>query len=449
MSNGTKRGSVRILLFVVLSGIGAVIAEAQDRVPRPEFETGYETPTLATPDARSDALEVLDVVVFVGALAASVVLTLKRRRRTAIYWLTVFSVAYFGFIRKGCVCPVGATQNVVLALFRPGYSIPIVVVIFFALPLVSALFFGRTFCSSVCPLGAIQELVIYRPLKVPEWIAKPLGFVPVLYLGFTVLFAATGSEFIICRFDPFVSLFRIGGSFEILLLGAVFILTGIFVARPYCRFFCPYGLLLSWMSRLSWRHTTITPDECIHCSLCTDACPVDAIELPSPSAPDSDRPTDRRKLAIILIVAPLIIVGGAMLGRALHGTFALMHPSVKTAEQVLLEETGLVDDYTLRSETFRASRKTTSELFDEAQIIVNRFRVGATILGAFIGTLFCLYLIGLFRRERNPDYRPNRGNCISCGRCFAYCPREHVRRRDAGRRGAERRDAGRGNRGQA
>ncbi len=190
---------------MLLLGLVTVAAESQDRVPRPEFETGYEIPQLTVPEARSNILEFLDVVVLIGALALSAFLAIKLRKRTALFWLTVFSVAYLGFFRKGCICPVGATQNVVLALFQPGYIIPISAVIFFVLPLLSALFFGRTFCSSVCPLGAVQELVIYKPLKVPEWIARPLGFVPVLYLGFTVLFAATGSEFIICRFDPFVS----------------------------------------------------------------------------------------------------------------------------------------------------------------------------------------------------------------------------------------------------
>ena len=419
---------------MLLLGLVTVAAESQDRVPRPEFETGYEIPQLTVPEARSNILEFLDVVVLIGALALSAFLAIKLRKRTALFWLTVFSVAYLGFFRKGCICPVGATQNVVLALFQPGYIIPISAVIFFVLPLLSALFFGRTFCSSVCPLGAVQELVIYKPLKVPEWIARPLGFVPVLYLGFTVLFAATGSEFIICRFAPFVILFRFGGSFEILLLGAAFILTGIFVARPYCRFFCPYGLLLSWMSRLSWRHTTITPDECIQCSLCKDSCPVGAIELPSPSVPDTRRARDRRRLALILIATPLVIAGGALLGRALHGTLARMHPTVRTAEQVLLEDTGVAEELTLRSETFRASRTTTEELFGEAAAIVARFRLGSPILGGFVGLMFCLYLIGLYRREVSRDYRPNRGDCISCGRCFAYCPREHAARRSAGRR---------------
>jgi polyferredoxin len=371
----------------------------------------------------------LDVVVLAAALAASAYLVLKLRRRTAIFWLTVFSVAYLGFFRKGCICPVGATQNVVLAIFQPEYIIPVTAVVFFILPLLSALFFGRTFCSSVCPLGAVQELVIYKPVRVPEWLALPLSFLPVVYLGFAALFAATGSEFIICRYDPFVSLFRFGGSIEILVIGGVFIAAGLFVARPYCRFFCPYGLLLSWMSRISWRRTTITPDECIRCSLCKETCPVGAIELPSPVVPDRSRNRDRRRFTTVLIAAPFLIAGAAFLGRTLHGTFALAHPTVRTAKRIYLEESGQVEGLTLRSEAFRASTTTIPELYADADDILDGYRAGSTVLGAFLGLMFCLHLAGMYRREINPDYRPHAGNCISCGRCFASCPREQLLRR--------------------
>ena len=338
-------------------------------------------------------------------------------------------MAYFGFFRKGCVCPIGATQNIALALFQPAYVIPAATVLFFTLPLVSTLFFGRTFCSSVCPLGAIQELVIYKPLKVPEWIARPLSFVPVLYLGFAVLFAATGSEFIICRFDPFVSIFRLGGGFGILMLGAVFIITGIFVARPYCRFFCPYGVILSWVSRLSRRHVSITPDSCIHCTLCENACPVDAIRGPSPTARDVTRDRDRRRVRIVLLVSPLIIFTAAVCGRMAHTALARMHPTIRTAERVVLEDAGLVEGMTLDSEAFRASQTSKGELLSVAEAIAARFKTGSTLLGLYVGVMFCLHLISLFRREINPDYRPDRGECVSCGRCFTYCPREHAARR--------------------
>ena len=138
---------------------------------------------------------------------------------------------------------------------------------FFVLPLLSTLFYGRTFCAGVCPLGAIQDLVIVKPISLPKWLNKTLGLIPYVYLSLAVLFAATGTDFIICRYDPFVGIFRMDAKFLMIVLGVAFLLMGMFVGRPYCRFLCPYGVLLSWMSRFSKKHLTITPSECIQCKL--------------------------------------------------------------------------------------------------------------------------------------------------------------------------------------
>jgi polyferredoxin len=92
-----------------------------------------------------------------------------------------------------------------------------------------------------------------------------------------VLFAATGTSFLICRFDPFVSFFRLSGSLTMFIAGAAFLIVGTVVGRPYCRFLCPYGALLNLFSRFSRRNVTVTPDECVVCGLCKNACPFDAI----------------------------------------------------------------------------------------------------------------------------------------------------------------------------
>ena len=151
---------------------------------------------------------------------------------------------------------------------------------------------GRTFCAAVCPFGALQDAVIVKPLRLPRWLAVPLGFLPVVYLGLAVLFAATGAEFVVCRFDPFVNFFRVGGSVEILALGACFLLLGTVVARPYCRFVCPYGVILGWLSRLSFLHATISPDSCVQSRLCEESCPVDAIRAPDPQGLAARSPPD-------------------------------------------------------------------------------------------------------------------------------------------------------------
>jgi ferredoxin len=157
----------------------------------------------------------VDVAVLAACLALSGWLAIRARSREGIFLLSVFSIAYFGFFRKGCICPIGAIQNIALALADPSYAVPRFAVAFFVLPLVTALATGRTFCAAVCPFGALQDALIVRPLRLPRWLAVPLGFLPVVYLGLAVLFAATGAEFIVCRFDPFVNFFRVGGSVEI------------------------------------------------------------------------------------------------------------------------------------------------------------------------------------------------------------------------------------------
>ena len=208
--------------------------------------------------------------------------------------LAIVSLVYFGFYRGGCVCPIGAIQNVALALGDPTYAAPFTVVLFFVLPLLFALLFGRVFCGGVCPLGAIQDLVHVKTVRLPRSVEKALSILPFVYLGLAVLYAATGTMFVICKYDPFVGFFRMwhfdpfqracpqAGADAMLVVGGLFLLLGMFVGRPYCRFLCPYGALLGVFSRVAWRTVSITPDECTACTLCHEACPFGAIEPPTP-----------------------------------------------------------------------------------------------------------------------------------------------------------------------
>ena len=186
----------------------------------------------------------LDVVVLAACLGMASWLIYKRRSRKGLMALSIFSLLYFGFWRKGCVCSIGSLQNVSLALCDRSYAVPLGVVAFFVLPLAVALFAGRSFCAGVCPHGALQDLVLLKPVKLPPWLEQALSVLPYIYLGAGVLFAATGSAFIICQYDPFVPIFRISGRALMVLSGVALLLLGVFVGRPYCRFLCPYGALL-------------------------------------------------------------------------------------------------------------------------------------------------------------------------------------------------------------
>ena len=183
-----------VLFFVLASA-----ALAEQRFPPPDFESGHKLPITTTPAARAVLFQYLDVAVLAACLGLGSWLVYRQRSRKGLMALSIFSVLYFGFWRKGCVCAIGSLQNVALALCDRGYAVPLVVTAFFVLPLVFALFAGRTFCAAVCPHGALQDLVLLKPIKVPAWLEQALSVLPYIYLGAGVLFAATGSAFIICQ----------------------------------------------------------------------------------------------------------------------------------------------------------------------------------------------------------------------------------------------------------
>ena len=445
-----RRGGQAILVVLFLSAV----ATGQQRFSVPtEFDTGYEKPSTDFPSAQPDVMQYVDIAALAVALGASAFLALRLRSRRGLFVLMLLSLVYFGFWRGGCVCPIGAIQNVTLAIFDSGYTVPLAILVFFMLPLVFTLLFGRSFCAAVCPLGAVQDVVLIRPVKVPSWLAQALELLAYAYLGLAVLLAATGSAFIICQYDPFVSLFRLipvgrwaeslarkempGGTFgivgrtDLLILLGSFLIISAFVGRPYCRFLCPYSVILRLLSRVSRWRVTITPDECIQCRLCEDSCPFGAIQQPTVSTAH-ERRQGAGRLALLLVLLPVLIAVGGWLGSMSAPALSQAHPTVQLAEQVWLEETGKIErseDANDPANIFRETATPLRQLYAEAATLKGRFTIGGWLLGGFLGLAVGGRLVRLAVRKRRTDYEANRATCLSCGRCFKYCPRERARRK--------------------
>jgi NosR/NirI family nitrous oxide reductase transcriptional regulator len=418
-------GYILVGLLAVLGWCGA--ARGLERFPPPQFETDYVRPTPTAPNPHHVGHTGVEIAALIAALSAASYLVYRRRSRKAIFGLMAVSLFLFGFVRNGCICPVGSIQNVTMTVFDSGYAIPIVVLVFFAAPLVFTLFFGRVFCGAVCPLGAIQDAVLIRPVKVPRWLESGLRLMAYIYLGAAVLFAATGCMFIVCRYDPFVGFFRLAGDWNVLVLGACLLVVGLFVGRPYCRFLCPYGVILRQFSRLSKWRVTITPDECVKCRLCEDSCPFGAIREPTEMWPQKQYRVAKARLAFLLVLLPVLIAAGAWGGYAMRDTLARVHPQVSTAERVSLEQSGKVEGTDDVSDAFRATGRDSQDLYREAAQIRETFGWGSALFGAFVGLIVGGKLLSLAVQRRRDGYEADRAGCFACGRCYSYCPKERQR----------------------
>ncbi len=398
---------------------------AAERFPRPDLSSTYRTPEAVYPGLVSPWLEWLDMGLLALALAVAGWLALRRRSRPGLVVLSLLCLAYFGFWREGCLCPVGSPQLVAEGL-ATGLALPLSAVAFFVLPLLAALLCGRVFCAAVCPLGALQDLVAVRPHRLSASLNAALQMVPVMVLALTVLLAATQTTYLACRFDPLVPLLRRTGSTYDVLTGAFILLLGIVVARPVCRFLCPYGVLLRGLSRLSWRRLTITPDTCVTCRLCADSCPFDAIVGPTPEQPAETVRTGTRRLAWLCLAAPLLMAGFAGLFAGLGPNLARLHADVRLSDHFVLEQAGLAEP-TVDSIAFRSGTRAIDDLHAAARQRSAALRRGGLWAGAFVGLVLACRLIGASRRRRRTGFEPDAGRCLSCGRCFRYCPQEQVR----------------------
>lgn len=404
----------------------------EQRFPPPDFESGYVMPETEYPPARGLSWEYVDATVLVLALGLASWLILKRRSRRLVAVLSMLSLFYFGFFRLGCICVIGSVQNVTMAMFDTGYVLPLTVLLFFIAPLVTALFFGRTFCAAVCPHGAVQDLVLLKkkPLTVPRWLEHALGVIPYVFLGLGVLFAATSSAFIICRYDPFVPLFRLSGGLTMLVAGGGFVVASMFIGRPYCRFLCPYGVLLKWVAKVSRWQVRITPGVCTQCRLCEESCPFGAIREPAePRLSKAELRNERIRFFAFLGLIPILGVAGGWFGGQFSGTAAKVHPAVQLAD-LYLEQKTAANPAPLRAvdaHAFARAQRAPNVVLEEAMAARRQFVWGGWLFGSFIGLVVGVKLLRFSIRPSRTDYEPDRGACYACARCFNSCPQERIR----------------------
>jgi len=280
--------------------IGCYTKEQIDLSEIAKFRDGY-IPKEYKP--LPESLVYADMAMLIALLAVGLYCVIKNKTARWLTWLSVITLVYLGIMRGGCICPVGLATNVVMGIINP-FMISIVGLVIFIAPILIALISGRVFCTSGCPLGAIQHLFFKKKkdIKIPQSLNHFIKASPVIVLGLTVYFAIRGTLYIGCELDPFKPLFFSGKVwFEqgiAMLIGTPmesrFLLTfgiipwiylivtlaaGYWIQRPFCRLLCPYSAILGVVSLVSFRKRRIDPDKCTQCSLCMKKCPTQAIQI--------------------------------------------------------------------------------------------------------------------------------------------------------------------------
>ena len=147
-----------------------------------------------------------------------------------------------------------------------------------ALCLVTALF-GRVYCSILCPLGWIQDglMFLWRRHNIPH---RPSRFYNLLLAA--VLFGTCigGTVVFIRWIDPYTVF---GAAVSGTIYGLLF-LTGLaglvaWKGRLFCTHICPVGAVLGLISKKAHYQIQIDAQKCIMCAACARVCPTGSIDV--------------------------------------------------------------------------------------------------------------------------------------------------------------------------
>ncbi|MGO8721003.1 MAG: 4Fe-4S binding protein [Acidobacteriaceae bacterium] len=163
--------------------------------------------------------------------------------------------------------------------------------------LLSSLLLKKAFCSWLCPIGTLSELLwktgqklLGRNFRLPAWLDMPLRSFKYILLGFFAFVIGTMSAAALADFlhSPYglvadvkmLNFFRDMGETGIIVLVLLFALS-ILIRNFWCRYLCPYGALMGLVSLLSPTKIRRDAAACIDCGKCARACsanlPVDRL----------------------------------------------------------------------------------------------------------------------------------------------------------------------------
>jgi len=183
----------------------------------------------------------------------------------------------FGFLISGDLNPnpVSSLRTLLTTiLVRNQLVLPVVAMLVILLLMVWVS--NKSICGWGCQLGLLQDLLHRLPLpkwKPPFWVSNSVRIVS--FVALIVGLVTAGLDWI-GVIDPF-QLFSFNFTLWIALFSAGVLGASLFVYRPWCRFFCPFGLVGWLIEQVSLLRPRINREACKECKLCVKACPSGAM----------------------------------------------------------------------------------------------------------------------------------------------------------------------------
>ncbi|MEK7704804.1 MAG: 4Fe-4S binding protein [Myxococcota bacterium] len=267
-------------------------------------------------------------------LCIVVITTSRRRRQLVRHLVQVASLVFFFFFVYSCLGVFGMIRNGLYGVSLIG-SVYTEAFYWLALPTVviaSTLVAGPVFCGWVCPTGTIQELSVWvrqrvlpgklrgtrvqlvllgvaltssvviaitvslsRELFVEDsslhWAAILVLLCYLVVLGvlddlptrrlrlFSVVAIVVTAVSHVTITSPVHFAFTARDDPSSALTTVIIAAASFVVARSWCRYLCPWGFLMGWLSRWSRMRIVRRDDRCTQCNLCIERCDVGAIDV--------------------------------------------------------------------------------------------------------------------------------------------------------------------------
>jgi len=238
---------------------------------------------LASEDASKNWTKILvKFGLWIVFLSAIFILLKKRKAVSGLRnGLLFVSFLIFGVAMGSDPSPMGTVKDAI-HLYGTTHAIFPPRMIALAIFLAMVFFANKYICAWGCQAGTLQDLifrinqtdkrkaVIGRQIKLPFALSNSVRFA---FLCVFTLVAFSWGKDIIDPIDPF----KIYKPVHLGLMGGIFIgallLTSLFMYRPWCHLFCPFGFVGWLMEKASRTRISVNYETCIACQKCAMACP--------------------------------------------------------------------------------------------------------------------------------------------------------------------------------